>query len=239
MLNKPFQIGEIKGFDVYREAWDLIKDQYWMIFAITIVGILLGSFLWIVLMGPMICGIYLCLFDKYDGREVSFERLFQGFNYFLPSFLVCLVIVVPMIVVFALMYIPLIGMAMAGQRMSEEELFIFLAGVLIFEFIVIVLMTMLHTLLLFSFQLIVDRKCGAWEAIKLSASAVWNNLAGVSKLMGATILVGIAGYLLLCIGIYLAIPLIFAANTVAYRKVFPKMPEPNVVPPPPGAYRGL
>ncbi len=33
--------------------------------------------------------------------------------------------------------------------------------------------------------------------------------------------VSLAGYLLFCIGVYLTLPIIFAANTVAYRKVFP------------------
>jgi hypothetical protein len=45
--------------------------------------------------------------------------------------------------------------------------------------------------------------------------------------------------MMLCIGIYLVIPLIFASNAVAYRKIFPSRDAGQFGPPPPKAYPGL
>ncbi|HMS10479.1 MAG TPA: hypothetical protein PKE66_13405, partial [Pyrinomonadaceae bacterium] len=101
------------------------------------------------------------------------------------------------------------------------------------------IMTIIHTLVIFSFPLIVDRKAGAWEAIKLSARAVWANKGGVGALFGVGFLLAIAGYLLFCVGIYLVIPIIITATAVAYRKVFPPLAERFSSPPPPDLYNNI
>lgn len=62
----------------------------------------------------------------------------------------------------------------------------------------------------------------------ISAKAVWQNLSGVVGLFAVGIVVAIVGYLMLCIGIYLVLPLIIAANVVAYRKIFPESPGLSV-----------
>lgn len=236
MMPTEFRTGVIKPVEVYKESWELIKDQYWMIFGITIIGILIGGAVPVVIIGPMICGIYLCMFHRMEGRPVSFELLFKGFDYFLPGLIVAIVVVVPVFVLLFTIYVPMIGMALAGPRMSEEELIPFLIGTVIFEIVVIVLMVCFHTLLMFAFPLIVDRKLSGFEAMKVSAKAVWQNLSGVVGLMGVGIGVGIVGYLMLCVGIYLAMPLIFMSNAVAYRKVFPAIGPLPYAPPAPGEY---
>ena len=58
--------------------------------------------------------------------------------------------------------------------------------------------------------------------------------------VGVGILVVFVGYALLCLGVYLALPVIMMATTVAYRKVFPRSEQAiNFAPPPPNAYPGL
>ena len=225
MSQTEFRTGVLRPVEIYKEAWAIIRDQYWMIFAVTIVGLLIGSTIPVILVGPMVCGIYLVLFDRIAGRPIDFARLFKGFDYFIPGLIVALIITVPVIVLIVAMYVPMIFMAMAGPRMSEGELFAAIAGILAVELVVALVMVCLHTLLLFSFPLIVDRKLSAVDSIKVSARAVWGNLGGVAGLFGVSILVTMAGYLALCIGVYLAVPLIFAANAVAYRKIFPAEPE--------------
>ena len=111
-----------------------MKDQYWLLFAITLVGMLVGSAVPVVLVGPAICGIYLCLFQKIDGKPVVFESLFKGFDYFMASLIVSIVITVPIFLLLITIYIPMIGMAVAGQKMSENEIMPFLIGVFVFEF---------------------------------------------------------------------------------------------------------
>lgn len=233
MQHQQFNTGVISGTEVFKEAWELIKDQYWLIFGITIVGMLIGGAVPVVIIGPMMCGIYLCLFDKMDGREVKFDRLFKGFDFFGPSLIVAVVIMVPMIVLIFAIYIPIIAVAMAGPRMSESELIPLLIGTVVFELVVAFIMVCFHTLLIFSFPLIADRKLGGIDAMKLSAKAVWHNLGGIASMIGVSFVVAIVGYLMLCIGVYLALPLIMMSWAVAFRRVFPKIEDGRSLEPPP------
>lgn len=239
MQQLEFNTGVIRPIEVYKEAWALMKDQYWMIFAVTLLGMIIGSVIPIIIIGPMICGIYLCMFDAIDGRKVEVERLFKGFEVFGASLVVAIVVMVPIFVLIFTIYIPMIAMAMAGPRMSESELIPFLFGTIVFELIFGLAMVCIHTLLLFAFPLIADRKMGGFQAMKLSARAVWKNLGGVAGLFGVGFLVTIAGYLMLCVGLYLVMPLIIMSTAVAYRKIFPQLSQPSFIPPPPTAYPGI
>jgi hypothetical protein len=232
-----FQTGVIHPVEVYKEAWELMKDQYWPVFGITLVGLLIGGAVPIVLIGPMICGIYLCLFEKVDGRQLKFERLFKGFDYFLPSLIVAVVIMVPVFVLLFAVYIPMIGIALAGQKMSEAEIIPFLMGTIVFELVIALVMVCFHTLLMFAFPLIVDRKLSGGQAMLVSAKAVWHNLAGVAGLFGIGFLLTFVGYLVLCVGAYFVMPVILMSHAVAFRKIFPPLGPLNYNPPPPTEYR--
>jgi hypothetical protein len=239
MTNAEFRTGVIKPVEVYKEAWEIIKDQYWLILGITVVGMLIGGAVPIVLIGPMMCGIYLCLFQKMQGKQVEFGELFKGFEYFLPSLILSVIIMVPVLIMIFGMYVPMIAMAIAGPRMSGDELFAFIAATIAVEFVFAIFTVCLHTLLMFAFPLLVDKKLPAVQAIKLSARAVWKNMSGVVGLFLVGFVVGIVGYLMLCIGIYLVLPLIITAQLVAYRKVFPAPTERNFNPPSPNYYQGI
>ncbi len=238
MHQPEFKTGVINPIEVYKEAWEMIKDQYWIIFAITFVGIIIGGVVPLILIGPMMCGIYLVLLQKYEGRPADFEQLFKGFDYFVPGLILAIIITVPMIAFMLAIYVPMIGIAIAAPNMDESEVMMFIGGILVVEFIVALIMVCLHSLLIFAYPLIVDRKLSAIQAVKLSAKAAWANLGGIAGLFAVGFVVAIVGYLMLCIGIYLVLPLIIAATLVAYRKVFPSRPT-NFNPPPPGAYIGL
>jgi hypothetical protein len=222
MMQTEFETGVLHPVEIYKESWELIKDQYWLVFGVTIVGILIGGAIPIVLIGPMICGIYLCLFHRIEGRAFGFELLFKGFDYFLPALIVAFVVTVPILILLFVIYIPMIGMAIAGSKMNESELMGFLVATALLEFVAVLVMVCFHTLLMFAFPLIVDRKLSGVQAMKTSASAVWHNLSGVAGLMGLGFVAGLAGYIALCVGVYFVLPLIFMSNAVAFRKIFPK-----------------
>lgn len=231
--------GVIKPIEVYKEAWEAIKNDFWMIFLITFVGLIVGSFVPIIIVGPMICGIYLVLFNVLDGQRPMFEDLFKGFEYFLPSLVVAIVSTLPVFVFLIAIYIPMVIMMVAGPRMSESEVIPMMIGMIILELLAAIVMVCIHTLLMFAFPLIVDRKLGAIKAMTTSAKAVFKNLGGVAGLFGVAFILGIVGMLLLCIGTYLVLPIIFAANAVAYRKIFPGGSGPISTPPPPNYYQGI
>jgi hypothetical protein len=221
MPNTDFRAGVIRPVECYKEAWELIKGQYGILLAISIIGMMIGGVTLYVLLGAMVCGMFYCYFQAIDGQKVEIEGLFKGFNYFLPGLLVTLVIVMPMLLVFGIMYVPLIFSMMMGARLSQDDFFALMMGAIGVEIVFAIFMVCLHTLLMFAFPLIVDRNLSAWAAIKTSAKAVWANLSGVVGLFVVGFVVSLAGYLVFCIGIYLVIPLIIGSTCVAYRKIFP------------------
>ena len=151
MQNIQINTGVIKAFDCYREAWEMIKPQFGMIFAAFLIAMLIGGAFGII-MGALMCGLYLCLFDVQEGRDLKLDRLFGGFQYFLPSFLVLLVIMAPMVVMFLLVYLPIIGMALAGTHIDENELLPFIIGALAVEIVFAILMVCFHTLMILHFH---------------------------------------------------------------------------------------
>lgn len=240
MYNPEFQTGVIHPVECFKEGWELIKSDYWILFAISLVGMLIGGFSMYILLGAMLCGIYYCFLRKIDTGTVSFDDLWKGFSFMLPSLIVTLLIVVPMFIVFGIIYVPIILALVAGPNLSPDEAMGLFVSAAIFDVIVAVVMVCLHTLLMFSFPLIIDRKMSALESVKLSARAVWQNLGGTAGLVGLSyILMLIPGIITCGIGTYFVIPIMFAAFMVAYRKVFPSSNNQfNNQPPPPNAFRG-
>lgn len=239
MQETEFTVGKIRPIECYKESWELIKGQFWILFAIVLVGMLIGGASMYILFGAMLCGIFYSFLQAIDGEKVSFESLFKGFNYILPGLVVTAVIVVPMFVLFGAMYVPMILLLMSNPNPRPEEMMSVMFGMFAVEIVLCLLMVCVHTLLMFSYPLIIERNMSGWQAIKTSARAVWQNLSGVVGLIAVGFVVGIIGYLVFCVGVYFAIPIIFAANAVAYRKVFPAPRQNNFqMPPPPGDYQG-
>lgn len=243
MRNLEFNAGAIHPIECVKEAWTLIKDEYWMLFAVSLVGALLGAVSMYILIGAMICGIFYCYLKKIDGGRVKFEDLWIGFKYFWPSLLVTLAFVVPlviwMIVLFVTLYLPLITMAIVGEKGNEGAILGTFFVALLVDLVIAVIMTLIHSLLIFSFPLVVDRNLSGWDAMKLSARASLKNMAGIGGLILVNFGLILAGELAFCVGLYLVIPILTATNLVAYRKVFPAQNVRNLNPPPPNLYQGI
>ena len=221
MQNTEFRTGVIKPIECLKEAWELIKPDYWLLFAVTIVGVLIGGMTLYILLGGMMCGIYFVYLKRIDGGPVVFEDLWKGLSWFVPGLVVTVFIMVPFLIVYGVIYVPLIMAAIMGERMSENELLSLLGGIFAVDLMLMVGMVCLHTLIIFAFPLIVDRGLGGFRAMLVSAKAVWRNLGGVAGLYAVNFALALAGLLAACVGIYLVIPVLLAANLVAYRKVFP------------------
>jgi hypothetical protein len=222
MQDLEFRTGVISPVECIKEGFDLIKSDYWLLLGIWLVGGLIGGVSFLIAAGAMTCGTFYCYLRKIDGHPVKFEDLWKGMDWFVSGLIVMLFIVVPIIFVYAGIYVPFIVAAVMGNNLSESELMGMIAGVLVVELVVVFIMVCLHTLLMFSFPLIVDKNIGAIKAITTSARAVLKNLGGVAGLMGVNFLLVLAGYIALCIGVYFVIPVIIAGNVVAYRRVFPR-----------------
>ncbi len=227
MQNNEFTIGQIHAIDCVKEAWSLIKTDYWLLFAISFLGALIGGVSMYVLIGAMICGIFSVYLKVIDGGRANIDDLWSGFKYFWPSLGVTIAFVVPMVVwmiiMFATIYLPIITAAVMGNKTDGSMLLGTFALGFVVDLIVAFVMICIHSLLIFAFPLIVDRGLSSWDAIKLSARAVMKNLGGIGSLVAVNFGLAVAGEMAMCVGIYLVIPIITAANLVAYRKVFPRI----------------
>jgi uncharacterized membrane protein len=108
MLETEFKTGVIRPVECFKEGWELIKDQYWLFFAIALVGALIGAFSMYILLGTMICGIYFCYLQKIDGKVANFNGLMGRFQKFLPSFILMLLIMIPLLLVYGIIYVPIL-----------------------------------------------------------------------------------------------------------------------------------
>jgi uncharacterized membrane protein len=95
-------------------------------------------------------------------------------------------------------------------------------------------------LLFFAIPLAMERDLGVVDAMKLSAQAAMGNVGGIIVLFIFEFLVSLLGLIMCGIGVLLvSIPIIYAANAIAYRMVFPRINDQfNYNPPPPTAYQG-
>lgn len=223
MAEIQFNVGVIRPVECFKEAWELIKNDYWILFLIFFLGALIGSASLYILLGAMICGIFNAYIKKIDGKPVSFEDLFKGFSFFVSGFLLFLVIIVPTLVMMGVIYAPFIIAIMMGSKLSQDEFYALLAGSFVVDLVVSIVVISFHTLLLFAFPLLVDKNLPAVAAMKTSAKAVWQNLGGVVGLFLVGAGINFVGMLACGIGIYFTIPIVIAGNMLAYRKVFPSI----------------
>ena len=76
-----------------------------------------------ILMGPMLCGTYMCFFARMRGEEVKFGKLFKGFDHFLESFVAILI----MTVINVMAHVPVVilvlvvGGVAIGQRVMLQQ----------------------------------------------------------------------------------------------------------------------
>jgi uncharacterized membrane protein len=241
MQSNEFNIGAVKPVECMKEGWELIKGDYWLFFGITLVGMLIAGAVPLILVGPMLCGIYYCFLQKHDGRRPEFGDLFKGFDYFLPALIATLIMVaiffVAAMVFIAVPYILLIVSVVAvkgksGQMMAMVMMVVLCIAMLLFG----IFAACVHALIVFTHLLIIDRKLSGWEAMKLSAKASWKNLGGVVGFIVLQIALSFVGMLALIVGAYLVLPIIYAGTTVMYRKIFLPISLPPGVPPTPGDY---
>jgi uncharacterized membrane protein len=195
-----------------------------------------------ILLGPMMCGLYLTFFAKRRGQTIEFELLFKGFDYFGPSLIATLIHIVPMVAIFVPAYILFyVGFFMSmtipreGGEPNPALALGFVISFLIFWLVMMVVMIVISIAFTFTYPLIVDRGLSGLDAVKMSFKAAMANfwrLLGLSLLSGA---LSLAGLILCYVGIILVFPITLSAIAIAYEQVFGPLGSPisNLPPPPP------
>ena len=235
-----FRRGAISPVECLKEAWELIKNQYWLFFGICAVGMLVGSAFAIVLMGPMMCGIYLCFFQHMRGERVSFEGVFKGFDYFGQSLIAMLIQMIPAVIIIVPVYLVMaVSMMTAvssshGRGGGEGAIAAGFFVAMIVVFVAIFLMSIiLGIFFMFTFPLIVDRKLSGVDAVKTSVKAALANFGGVLGLVLLNAALSFAGVIFCYVGAFFVMPITLAAHAIAYRRVFPEISQTFASPPPP------
>lgn len=236
----PFRRGVVQPIYCIKTGWGLLRDQYWLFVGMAAVAILLGSLVpFGIILGPMMCGIYMALFRRRRGEIVEFGILFKGFDYFGESIVATLIHYVPIVMVIVPFYIVLYGglflITQQGGEPNSSAVFGFFAVILVLVLIMMVLIILISVIFTFSYPLIVDRKLSGLDAVKMSARGALANFWPLLGLLFLNGLLGFAGVLLCYVGVFLALPVGFAAIGVAYEQVFGlgEVQGPNLPPPPP------
>ena len=232
-----FQRGVVRPIQCFKDGWELIKNDYWLFLGITVVGVLIASVVPLgILMGPMFCGIFYCLFRRARGKGLRFEMLFRGFDYFVQSLIAALLMFVPFFIVFLIGYSAFLAALFSslptqpGAQPDARATGTIVGAYAVFLLLIIVTQIVLQVLFFFVFPLIVDRRLTAIEAIKTSIRASGANFTGVLGIVLLNVLLSFLGELACCIGWFFVLPLHFGAIFRAYQAVFP---EGELPPPPP------
>jgi uncharacterized membrane protein len=235
-----FNRNAVQPIECIKGGWELIRSQYWLFVGMTVVGVIIGSVVPMgILMGPMMCGIYLALFQTRRRQPIEFGLLFKGFDYFGDSVIATLIHMVPIVVIvvpaYLLFYVGMFGMMAASNGQPDPAAVFGLLGVFaIFWFVVMIAIIVLSVIFTFAYPLIVERRLSGLNAVKLSIRA---GFANFWRLLGMLILTGLmtfVGVLFCYVGAFLVMPISFAAIATAYEQVFGLGEvQPNLPPPPP------
>lgn len=240
----PFKRNVVDPIECLKGGWNLVKDQYWLFVGMCAIGVVIASVVPLgILMGPMMCGMYISFLQKRRGQQIEFGTLFKGFDYFGPSVIATLLHIVPIMIIFIPSYILfyagfVLTMMHQGNEPDPSGLFAFMGIFVVFWLAMILVIIMISIGFTFVYPLIVDRGLSGVDAVKLSFRAA---MANFWRLLGLALLGFVMSFsVVLCyVGIFLVFPITYSALAVAYEQVFglntavPTGPYSTLPPPPP------
>jgi hypothetical protein len=206
------------------------------------VGLIIGTVVPLgLLLGPMMCGIYLALFQTRRGQPIEFGTLFKGFDFFGESVIATLLHMVPILVIFLPSYIALyvgmfIYMPKAGTNPDPSALLSIFGIFAAFWLVMMVILIVVSVGFTFAYPLIVDRRLSGVNAVKLSIKAAMANFWRVLGLLLLSGVFNIVGILFCYVGVFFVLPINFAAIACAYEQVFGLGELPSHLPPPPPTF---
>lgn len=239
----PYRRQAVQPVECIKAGWELVKDQYWLFVGIIFIGVLIGGAIPLgILLGPMMCGIYMTLLKRRRGEPIEFGLLFKGFDYFGPSLIATLLHIVPIIAIvlpaYFLFYVSMIvSIAAQGDEPNPAAMFGIMGMFGLFWLFVMVVVIIISIGFTFAYPLIVDRKLQGFDAVKLSFKAAMPNFWRIllMNLLGS--LLSACGVLLCYVGVFLVFPIVYGAVASAYEQVFglasPDENYSNLPPPPP------
>ena len=228
-----FRTGRVSSREVFSEARTLMSGHFWIMVGICFLGILIGGVAPMgVLMGPMMCGIFMCWFAIMRNEKPTFSLLFEGFDVFMESLVAMLIqlgiSMLTMILSFVVMAVggaALVAVAGAGGGQpggnAGAAMGLLTIGIFLFYGLIIGVSILVGALFAFTWPLIVDYRLSGLEAVKLSARAAWANLGNVFRLMILNVVVVAVAAVFCYLPVFLVFPIVFGSQAVLYRRIFP------------------
>lgn len=102
-------------------AWTLVTAQVWMFALATIVMVVLSGVVPVIVQGPMLAGMHIICWRVLLGGRADVSELFKGFNFFVPSLVASLLI---MIFSFLGLFACLVGALVVSSIFQFTYLFI-------------------------------------------------------------------------------------------------------------------
>ena len=221
-LNKQISVQKVRigPINCYFEGKEFLGSEYGLFLGICLVGLLIGGLVPVVLYGPAFCGMALCFLTRSRGERATFEMLFKGFDYFVPS-LIATLIYMGVACVLVIPFMVLVFMMIALMGSQEPALIAISVFLLVCVYVGWILFIGVASMVfMFAVLLIVDKEMEGPAAMRYAAQGLTTNFWGV--LASATV-----GQLILFIGMamcivpgILMVPIVFAGHFVVYRKIF-------------------
>jgi uncharacterized membrane protein len=253
----PYHSSAIDASGCVSDAWNLVKQNYGLYFGMALLAMILSGCIPCVslfLIGPITGGLFYVVLREMRGEPVDFGMMFRGFDKFVPLMVIGIVQSIPEIIAQILRFtadigqIGLDGATRGGdfdfyQSSSDTFPIAIASGLLVIVIIVALILFVVgivwRVLLFFAIPLAMEHDLGPVDAMKLSAKAAMSNVGGLIVLFILEFLVLLLGVLMICLGVFFVLPIIYAANVFAYRQVFPMLDQRfQNIPPPPDVYGG-
>jgi uncharacterized membrane protein len=237
----PYKRKAVDPVECIKAGWEMVKPQYWLFVGMAFIGYIIGQAVPLILMGPLLCGFYLCLFMARGREPFEFGTMFKGFDFFGPSLVATLLHALPVaaiiIPVYLLFYLSLFVAASQAESKGMAAVFGVFFTFFLVMIVIFVLVIIISVGFTFAYPLIVDRRLSGLDAVKLSFKA---GMANFWRLLGMMLLTGLmatVGFAFCMIGMFLVLPISYGAIAAAYEQVFglkdPREFAPNMPPPPP------
>ncbi|HEY2962874.1 MAG TPA: hypothetical protein VGJ37_10690 [Pyrinomonadaceae bacterium] len=240
-----FRRNVVEPIACVKSAWELVKDKYWLFVGMCAVGLMIGSAIPLgILVGPMMCGLFLSFFKMRRREPVEFGTLFKGFDYFGPSVVATLLHVIPILAIiipaYILFYVGfIVSVAVQGDEPNPAAFFGMFGLFVLFWLAMFVVIIFISVGFTFAYPLIVDRKLAGLDAVKLSFRAALANFWRLLGMMFITGVLSILGIALCYVGMFLVFPISYGAIAIAYEQVFGISSSSEMasdLPPPPPSF---
>ncbi len=219
--NSAVAIGESIG-----RGWEVVSGNFGLAIGATAIWILCNIAGAIPCLGILIAlgvtpilqaGLYRLFLKLHRGEPAEFGDAFSAFSTsYLQLFLYALV----QLILIGICLIPGYALSMVGSILSQRNEVVGLLLSLVGVLLILPPAIYLGVSWAFAPLLIVDKGLDFWPAMELSRKVATKKFFGVFGLLFLCGLIFMAGFIALCLGVFVSAPLALAAVAVAYDGVF-------------------